>query len=483
MKSVFLLFCLHIAASFSNAQIYHLTVQNGYGSGQYTVGDTIHIWSEDWTFTKTFSHWSGETSFLQMPDEWLTRLVMPPQDVTVKSNLRDLLPGSDFTEEQLMGRDTMQQVFHYFPPGGAPKGVVWLFHGGAGSAEQWVSNILEGRLFVNYLMADTFAVIVTECEERTKETDIDGDGNIRWQYTGDTVTNVDVANTRAIRDTFINRGWMTNETPIVAHGYSNGGFFGTLVGSFLRWNSGIMHNAYGLPPVIENTTMPILFSMSEFDDSPYIGPEGNALAFNNYEYLIEKGNCAQFFMQKPTPVYPERFKRIPGVTAIKSIALFNELSSNGCLDADNFPMVKPDDITAMVIDNPQNWPVYISLTATQRSYFKEQIAVMGALHYFNNDFSAKDLKFIKQACGGSVATPPAGKKDLTIKIFPNPSHHFIILPENSKAVRIFNVEGKPVLEKTFLYENHLDVSGLPMGLYLVKVYADGYSHVVKMIKT
>lgn len=483
MKRLFLLFCTLIAASFANAQTYQLTVQNGYGSGQYAAGDTVHIWSVEWPFSKTFSHWTGEISFLQMPDEWLTRLVMPSQDITVTANIRDLLLGADFTEEQLMGRDTIQQVFHYFPPGGPPKGVVWLFHGGGGEAEHWVSGNLEQRLFANYLMADTFAVIVMECEERTKNTDTDGNGYIIWQYTGDSVTNVDIANVRAIRDTFINRGWMTLATPQIAEGFSNGGFFSTLIASFLRWKVGIMHNAYGLPPVIENTPLPILFSMSIFDNHAEIGAAGNLQAFENYQFLLDKGNCTQFYMQLATPVYPQRFMRIPGITGIESLGLFNELKNNGCLNAKDFLAVTANVIAAMVIANPQNWPVFLSLSSAQRSYVLEEEAVMGALHRFSTDLNAKDLKFIKQACAGPVSTSTPENEDLVVNIFPNPTNHTVVLPENSKAVRIYNLEGKMVLKKTMHGETQLDVSTLQRGFYLVEIYVDGRMQVSKLIKT
>lgn len=229
-------FVFFLAPFLASAQTFQLTVQNGYGTGQYAAGDTVHIWSEEWPLTKTFSHWTGQTSFLQMADEWHTRLVMPAQNVTVTGHIKNLLPGADFTEEHFMGRDTLQQVFYY------------------------------------------------------------------------------------------------------------------------------------LQFVIEHTDTPILFSMTIRDQHPDVGPVGNMEAFANFQYQISKGNCSQFYMLLPSPLYPQRFMRIPGINAAKSLGIFKEFQHNGCLNSKNFFITAPNDIIALISANPQNWPTLLSLNAQQLDF-------------------------------------------------------------------------------------------------------------------
>lgn len=464
-----------------SAQSFQLTVQNGYGSGQYAAGDTVHVWAKEWLINQTFSHWSGQTADLEMADEWHTRLVMPSHNVSISANTRNLPQGAQLTEEQFKGRDTIKQVFHYFPPFGQPKGVVWLFHGSGGSAEAWVNNNIEQRLFVNHLMADTLAVIITECEERTKNFDANSDGNIRWDFTFDSVANVDIANIRAIRDTFINRGWMGWNTPQIAEGFSAGGAFSVLIGSMLDWRAAINHNTPGIAFVIPLTHTPIVFSMTLRDNHPEVGMAGNIEAYENYQYLSGKGLCTEFYMLLPSPVYPQRFMRIPGISGAKSMALYQELSVNNCLTANNFLTKDPHDIEDLVLANPQNWPELLSLTPTQKTFMQDEVGVMWSSHHFHTDFANKDLRFIHQLCSAALpATEPGKAREWTIS--PNPVAATLRLPVGCARVRIFDIEGKLIKDVATPGMLQLDVAALPNGLFFIECTTSETKFTAKMIK-
>ena len=172
--SLFLLFC----AVSSRGQTYQLIVQDGYGSGQYAAGDTVHIWAGEFPNSEVFRGWTGQFQYLIDRGEWHTQVVMPAQNVTVQANTKVMPPNSDLYLEEIMGRDTLKRVFSYFPA--QPKGVVWFFHGTGGGAYAWV-NSYDNRELVNQCIADAVAVVITEWEETTKNQDINNDGNFkRW---------------------------------------------------------------------------------------------------------------------------------------------------------------------------------------------------------------------------------------------------------------------------------------------------------------
>ncbi len=465
------------------SQTFQLTVQNGYGSTSAAPGDTIHIWAEEFGAARSFSHWSGDTSFLEMPDEWHTRVIMPAQNVTVKSNTKILPTGSanPLFEENIMGGDTLKRVFSYFPSGAAPKGVCWLWHGTNGSANSWAGQEFEQHQFVRYLVANGWGVVVTESEESTKNKDLNGDGSLRYDYYPDTLQNIDLENIRAIRDTFIHRGKMTWSTPQAAVGFSAGGAFSTLLASILGWKAAVTHCAPGVSLVIQNTSTPIQFSMNLRDNGSDVGPAGNLEAFENYQFLTDKGICSKIFLLRPSPTYPERFKRMPGISTTLSYSIHNELVANGCFGPGGYLIKSSGDIEAAVIANPANWPVALSLTPPQRGFVLDQIEVLWSAHHYHTDFMAADFKFIESACAPSVGTNTPQKESI-LNLFPNPASGWLVLPENTGQVRVFDLEGNVVLDKNNSGASDLDVSTFSAGLYFLEIMVGGQPKAAKFVK-
>lgn len=141
-----------------NAQVYNLSVIGGYGSGNYQVGDTVHVWSEAYDSTRTFLHWSGDTQFVERPNEWHSTVIMPSQNISITSNIANI-PSYTIGYEQIMGANNLKNVYYCFPSN--LKGIIYLFHGTGGSASNWI-NTVEYRSFVNATIADRYGIIVTE---------------------------------------------------------------------------------------------------------------------------------------------------------------------------------------------------------------------------------------------------------------------------------------------------------------------------------
>ncbi len=472
-----------LGASALSGQKYTLTVENGYGSGQYAPGDTVHIWAEEWGIGETFKNWTGQTFWLTSAEEWHTTLLMPARNITVRANKQLLPAGANFTQETIRGRDTLKRVYHYFPAG-QPKGVVWLFHGTNGSAASWVNVEFEQRQFANYLMAAQYAVVVTESEEVTYGKDLfSNDGLFRYDYYPDSLLNVDVANIRALRDTFIRRGWITPSTPHVAEGFSAGGAFSTVLATVLGWKAGITHCAPPLYYLASVTNTPLLVSMNLLDSHPDVGQEGNWDAFNAYDTLIQRGNCAQFFLLRPSPVYPERFKRLSTINGVLSQAIFNELKNNQCLNAANYLSKAPGVIEAWVSSQPSNWPVITSLNTGQRNFVLDQLDVMWTSHHFHTDFMGADLAFIERACGAAVVGTNDRTKDVFLPpAFPNPSAGPLFLPEQTLDWRLSDLQGRRVLHAMPGQTREADLSRLPNGLYFLEIFTAAGRQTQKVVK-
>ena len=104
MKTIFASLPFSIASTFLFGQSYNLDVINGYGSGTYAAGDTVDIWSVAFYDRDYFERWTGDTTMLNDPLDWHTRLVMPSHDVLVKAMI------SKLSDEVFYGTTEVQAV-------------------------------------------------------------------------------------------------------------------------------------------------------------------------------------------------------------------------------------------------------------------------------------------------------------------------------------------------------------------------------------
>ena len=324
-KALLILLAVLLCSSLSYSQTYSVTVTNGYGSGVYNVGDTVNIWSVAYDTTQTFDYWSGDSSFLAGAHEWHSTLVMPAQNVNLTANIK-AMPAYSIHYEQIMGENNLKNVYSYFPAG--MKGVFYFFHGTGGQASNWITKP-EYRSFVDAAIADTFGFIITEAEEVTLDSDINGDGKIRWFTSpGDSIGNVDLANLRILTDTFVNRGNMTHSTNQYAMGMSNGGAFSATVTYVYHYTAGVSYCAQSGDLLFEYISSPFAWRMALYDDNSEVGPAGNYQAWQNDSVLQSRGMCNSYLIHNKQPIYPQRFARVPGISVTTSENIYNELVLN-----------------------------------------------------------------------------------------------------------------------------------------------------------
>lgn len=373
-----------------------VTVTNGYGTGKYKVGDTVHIFSAAYSDNQLFDTWSSaDASLLNGKDEWHTWFIAPAKNVSFTGSIKTI---SSFTlqYEQIRGRDRLKPVYYFIPAG--HKGFVFLLHGTGGNAQN-VANSYEFKQLYKELVNDNFGVIITEAEEATTGIDANGDGKLRWATTPyDSVTNIDYANIKIITDTFYNRGATNRSKFRYSAGMSNGGNFSSYLSSLFKYKAGISYCAPSGAPVAAITTTPFQFCMARFDNNENVGPTGNADALTNSQTITGRGICSKYLMKEHSPLYPERLARRGDITIAKSTSVFNELKSKNYLNSKNYFIGYSDALTTAFLASPASFPELNSLTILQRLFVIEQIDLAVSDHQMYSDYNRATLKFFNTLC-------------------------------------------------------------------------------------
>ena len=371
-----------------------VSVNNGYGTGKYKVGDTVDIFSVAYGDNQQFDKWNGDISLLNAFEEWHTWFVMPNRNVSFTGILK---PIAAFTLnfEMIRGRDRMKPVYSYFPAG--HKGFVYLLHGSGGTAQNTATSY-EFKQLIKDLVTDNFGIIITECEEATTGVDANADGKLRWLAApADSVSNIDYANIKILTDTFYNRGTTNRSKLRYSVGMSNGGNYSAFLSAYYKYKAGVSYCAQA-GAVSLTTLTPLQFCMARYDNNENVGPTGNAAALSNSQTITSRGVCSKYFIKEHAPLYAERFARRGDISIAKSTAVFNELKAKGYLNNKNYFIGFSDVLVNAYTANPASFPELNSLTTLQKLFVVEQIDLSVSDHQMYSDFNRATLKFLNSQC-------------------------------------------------------------------------------------
>lgn len=463
------------------AQTYNLTVNNGYGSGTYHSGDTVHVWSVAYDSTKTFSKWIGNTSSLNSSKEWHSSLIMPNQNISITAVIANM-PSYTIHYEQIMGKNNLKNVFYSFPVN--LKGIIYLFHGTSGNASNWI-NTVEYRSFVNAAIADSLGIIVTEAEEITLNTDLNGDGKLRWQgFPLDTIAGIDYLNIKILTDTFIHRGLINTSTPKFSVGMSNGGSYSAASSYINHFKAGVSYCASSVQAIFGIRTSPFAFRMAQYDDNTEVGPTGNYEAWQNDSMLAFRGICHDYKINDKQPIYPERFARISGVSTTASQAMYNDLINHNLINSHHYAL-HSDTIKNSILAHPSWFPNIISFPVPILLEALNQISAANAEHKFYSDYNAATLDFIKNLCSPDVSINDFQTTEQNLSIYPNPSSNLINidLAAGNYTLRISNQIGQTVYSVSNINGlSTIDISSLDSGIYFIHASNEQNSWSTKLVK-
>jgi hypothetical protein len=374
---------------------YTVTVNNGYGSGSYKAGDTVHIFSKEWSSDKVFDAWAGDITVLPHGNEWHEWFIMPAKNISLTATTKN---SAVFTliNTSIRGRDMMKHIYYYFPP--AHKGFVYLLHGSFGTAENLVNNFEQYNL-IKDLVTNGFGVVITESEESSVYKDTNGDGSIRWALSPlDTINNVDYANIRILTDSLINRGLTTKAKPRYSIGMSNGGAFSAILSFVYNFKTAVSYCAQSGNALASATKVPLQYCMAAHDNNDNVGAAGNAEAQANSTTISNRGYCSRIYFNQRSPLYAERFARRGDISVALSASLVSELKAKGYVDDKNYFIGWSDALASDLAANPAKFPILSSLTVPQKIFVKQEIDCAVSDHQFYDDLNKTTINFLNNPC-------------------------------------------------------------------------------------
>jgi hypothetical protein len=373
-----------------------VTVSGGYGGGSYNTGDTVHLFSQAISDNQIFNQWTGnDISLLNASEEWHTWFIMPARNVTFSGSTKNITTFN-LQLQQIRGRDRLKPVYYYFPAN--HKGLVYLLHGSGGRAQQ-VATSFEFQQLMKDLVNDGYGIVITEAEEATLQTDLNGDGKLRWLTApADTLNNVDYVNIKVLTDSLYNRGIADRSKPRYSIGMSNGGAYSAALSFLYKFKAGVSYCAPGGTVVAQLSSTPFQFCMARFDNNENVGPQGNADALTNSNTLTTRGVCSKYYMKERAPLYPERFARRGDISIAKSTAVFNELKNRGHLSGRNYFNGFSNALVTAAQATPASYPELVTLTTAQILFVLEQVDLSVSDHQMYSDYNRATLRFLNRQC-------------------------------------------------------------------------------------
>ena len=467
-------------SSYCLAQTFALSINEGYGSGIYTAGDTVHIWSNLDPNKEVFDRWTGDIATVEATQEWHTTIIMPNNNVTITAKVDSVGPLA-LNMTQINGLNHSKKVFYYFDAN--PVGTILFFHGGSGSAQEVVDRI-ESAYFLMEAKHRHYNIIMTESEDRTLG-DPDSDGNTRWILNNwDINLNVDIANCSLIIDSFANAGMLDLNVPIHSVGVSNGGNFAHMVSYALNFCSTSMFCSHGgnSSNLFTITSVPAIFNIG--DNDPNAGGS-NTGPYANYNTLLNRGISTDLNHLYAAPLYPERFMRIDGINASLSANLFYEFLNNNLLDSQYYFTVYATNFMLAITSNSSNYPVFASLNITLREHVIDQVVAVMADHSMFTEYNNAIFEFMDQNGASMSGLTETNELQNKMIVYPNPTANTFCVEERTAdaVVSIYTNSG------CFLHQSvgvePIDLSVYPDGLYIVHILSKtvNLSQIIQKIST
>lgn len=466
------------------AQDYSLTVNSGTGSGSYFFDDTVHVFSDKPSGLDVFTTWSGSgTNYLTIADEWHTTLVVPSQsgvnNLVLNANYDQLPAGTTQTTEMisLFGENggafmaNVAKEVHFAIPQ-YPKGIVFLFHGTGGNGGSMFSKY-ESFSLIKDLYYAGYGSISTDANERTLG-DQNGDGKIRWLAAQasqqDFNNNIDLYNIRALKDTLVARYNLPNDFPFFSYGGSNGANFSDLAAAAIGFQASAHNTGNGSPSLYlqRPDATPVIWLQASNDQNSSANP---AVALANYQTLLDRGICTEWYWLTRSPLFEKRFMRSRNnINQQNSSSIYNRFFDYpNLLDNEGFIIVNN-----ILSDLPNDFFTPLGLNNAQINDTEQQMKAVNADHGPTGDFNKTIIRFFEKNCmTTSVNSLPDAPLDVTL--FPNPTSDFVFLEtktSNLESATIFNLQGQIIKEYAFpipTKKHKLNLNGLPGGINFITI--------------
>ena len=349
-------------------QLPRLIVANGYGGGLVAAGSVVDAYAQAPGEARLFARWRGDARALADPRAWHAPLTTSSRASTLTAEFISIPAALDTTTGDINGSRYRQLI-----PANA-RGLVFSFHGSGGSGDLPFTKS-EAKVATRLLLSRGFGVVGLDSVNR-----VDRQWNPQFS-----LSNPDVVNVQGIIERLRAAGLISGSTPIYCEGTSNGGGFCSRISALLNFRAQSLMIADGIEPIMAQTPVPTIWTLGRFD--PTLAPGYLERAAQSAAGMSTRGIPNELNIVEPSPVYPERFARIDGISVADSTALVASLRSAGFLDA-----------AGKVIRDPRSSALDALIPASLRSKSGEIVAQMeiaAGLHEYYSDHAHRVVHFFE----------------------------------------------------------------------------------------
>ena len=315
-----------------------VVVKGGYGSRTYQAGQLAHVWAAAPPPGQMFRRWGGGNESLVNDQSWHTWVVVrngAPHSISAGYRAA---PVYTTTTASYKGAN-----YAYVIPSGTRLAVIYFHDTGGTGGDLFQRNT--GRNLVNELLSVvtsnqtlSFAVIAVDSADRQSK---------QWDRQTPAAANKDVQNVLGIMSAL--RSKFSNEPLYFVIGEGNGGEFAAYAAPALNARAQALFGAGGTQGIVSGATrIPTIFLLGQNDSAagasggvPGSGPQAIDEARRSYQVLQGNSVSSELWVNAPSPLYPERFARIQGVTTDDSKAIYNALTAAGLVGADGLLLTDP----------------------------------------------------------------------------------------------------------------------------------------------
>lgn len=296
--------------------------------------------------------------------------------VLVLGACRPVVPAVPFAHSTFEGFDVVSFVPEH------PRALVFVFHGTGGSAA--FAEKLETVDVLNTLIGRGYGFVSTSSTERT--------GDKRWNvFDGSMVTNPDLARLVRLRGHLIVTSGVTDTTPLVGIGMSNGGRFVSLWAQTAH-DAGLpvvaSWAASGtIPPPVSSgggLTVPTFFTTAVND---FTVPPGGVIA--DAVTTASTGTPTELHVAEEKALEPFRYLRVDGVDGNEAAAVVAALKATGVWDDQGHRVVADVQAAAALAQGAVLPPSVMP----QAAAIRDETAVVLAVHQFTAEYETQAADF------------------------------------------------------------------------------------------
>lgn len=281
-----------------------------------------------------------------------------------------------------------------------------MFHGMGGCAACFFDQT-ETRSFIQDATARGYAIVALNSYDRQTKA---------WNLEMQPANNPDLQRVAALRQALIDQGSISSADPTYLVGISSGGFFASLFTQSVQDNlkfpieAMALYIASGNWNSILSASTPTIFVAGVNDTlTPYNNVQ------NSYAQLLSMDIPTQLISSTPSQLYPERFWRIEGLSALDSQTIYNAIDNAGFLDGKDYLLSNPTTSGWEAIF-PAMYESYKDQVSNQLKVAFAEHSFMGHLNKQVFDFFANPITIINVEPSVSEFAPTSGPPGTQITI-------------------------------------------------------------------